>query len=335
MSRSIAGRFRARPHSNPLSDQKLDYPLSPQAMNWKTVFTASQLEHPVPEWLDLGCGYGGLLEALGPRFPQTHIIGIEIRPKVVDYVRDRVERLRTGAILPAQYTLPDPSAPAEQPKPAAAAKAQGKRYQRIQQDPNHRRAALPVPADLTPPPPPPLPAPMGTPILVGNPPAPYRWDNIAAIHSNGMKYLPNFFAKGSLSKVFVLFPDPHWKRHNLRRRIISPALLMEYAYVMREGGLMYTITDVDELHVWMDRCLAEHPLFERVPQQELEQDPCYALIWHSTADAERAVRKCLNKYPAVYRRVAPGQKAVSIPPTGIWASEVMQEAVLDEGDEDD
>ena len=27
-----------------------------------------------------------------------------------------------------------------------------------------------------------------------------------------MKYLPNFFRKGQLEKIFFLFPDPHFKK---------------------------------------------------------------------------------------------------------------------------
>jgi tRNA (guanine-N7-)-methyltransferase len=49
----------------------------------------------------------------------------------------------------------------------------------------------------------------------------------------------------------------------------SSALLAEYAYVLREGGMVYTCTDVVELNEWMVKHLEEHPLFERVPEAEL------------------------------------------------------------------
>ena len=35
-----------------------------------------------------------------------------------------------------------------------------------------------------------------------------------------------------------------------------------YAFVLREGGLIYTITDVKDLHVWMVDHLDAHPLFQ-------------------------------------------------------------------------
>ena len=61
-----------------------------------------------------------------------------------------------------------------------------------------------------------------------------------------MKYLPNFFRKGQLSKMFFLFPDPHFKKAKHKWRIINETLLAEYAFVLREGGRLYTVTDVED-----------------------------------------------------------------------------------------
>jgi tRNA G46 methylase TrmB len=46
--------------------------------------------------------------------------------------------------------------------------------------------------------------------------------------------------------------------------ICSAPLLAEYAYVLRVGGKIYTITDVAELAEWMYKHFKEHPLFEEV-----------------------------------------------------------------------
>lgn len=77
-----------------------------------------------------------------------------------------------------------------------------------------------------------------------------------------------------------MFPDPHFKKGNHRRRIIrfpyfyfpyfsSPQLLAEYAYALAVGGMAYTVTDVEDLHIWMTKHFTEHPLFERVSDKEL------------------------------------------------------------------
>ena len=57
-----------------------------------------------------------------------------------------------------------------------------------------------------------------------------------------MRYLPNYFRKHQLEKMFFCFPDPHFKVKNHRRRIISLALLNDYAYFLKPGGRLYTIT---------------------------------------------------------------------------------------------
>jgi len=80
-------------------------PVSPDMMDWRTVFPAFYPEKieangnsdrtvPKVEFADIGCGYGGLLVDLSPMFPNTLMVGMEIRLKVSDYVSDRVMALR-------------------------------------------------------------------------------------------------------------------------------------------------------------------------------------------------------------------------------------------------
>lgn len=64
---------------------------------------------------------------------------------------------------------------------------------------------------------------------------PGQYRNIACLRTNAMKYLPNFFGKHQLSKIFFLYPDPHFKRSKHKWRIISQPLLTEYSYVLRPG----------------------------------------------------------------------------------------------------
>ncbi len=69
--------------------------------------------------------------------------------------------------------------------------------------------------------------------------------------------------------MFFLFPDPHFKKKKHKARIITQQLLGEYAYLMKVGGILYTCTDVLDLHQWMVKHLDEHPLFERLTQEEM------------------------------------------------------------------
>lgn len=64
---------------------------------------------------------------------------------------------------------------------------------------------------------------------------PNKYNNVACLRTNAMKYLPNFFHKGQLSKMFFLYPDPHFKKAKHKWRIINSSSLSEYAYVLRKG----------------------------------------------------------------------------------------------------
>ena len=50
---------------------------------------------------------------------------------------------------------------------------------------------------------------------------------------NNLKFMRLLYFQ--LSKMFFLFPDPHFKKTKHKWRIISPTLLAEYAYVLRVG----------------------------------------------------------------------------------------------------
>lgn len=118
---------------------------------------------------------------------------------------------------------------------------------------------------------------------------PGDYNNIAVLRTNAMKYLPNFFRKGQLTKMFFLYPDPHFKKQKHKWRIINEQLLAEYAYVMAVGGIVYTITDVVGLHEWMTKYLDEHPLFERMTQEEVEADTIVSVSSRAHCTACRRV----------------------------------------------
>jgi len=133
---------------------------------------------------------------------------------------------------------------------------------------------------------------------------PNEYENISVVRTNSMKYLPNYFGKAQLSKMFFLFPDPHFKEKNHRRRVISPQLLDEYAYALEVGGIIYTITDVEELGDWMRSCMEDHPLFTFVPDEELEADPVVKLLISATEEGQKVARNGGQTFRAIFRRTA-------------------------------
>lgn len=119
-----------------------------------------------------------------------------------------------------------------------------------------------------------------------------------------MRFLPHYFSKGQLTKMFFLFPDPHFKASNHRRRIINTALITEYAYLLAVGGRLYTITDVKDLGDWMKEKLDSHPMFERLSDEELEDDPAAGLLTEATEEGQKVARNKGSTYRNVYRRLA-------------------------------
>ena len=103
--------------------------------------------------------------------------------------------------------------------------------------------------------------------------------------------------------MFFLFPDPHFKGKNYRRRIIQRTLLAEYAYLMKSGGILYTITDVEDLGVWMREKLEAHPLFEEVTEEELEGDEAARLLVEGTEEGQKVKRNGGKTWKAIFRRV--------------------------------
>ena len=226
--------FRSRAHCNPLShNDAAPYPRNPSALDWAGLYPTRDADNGANiAFLDVGCGFGGLAVALSTLAPTKLTLALEIRPKVAEFVRRRIESLR-------------------------------------------RQHAG-------------------------------QYDNVACLRYNAMLLLPNLLPKSSLEKIFFCFPDPHFKAKNHRRRIVSEPLLAEYAYVLKEGGLLYAITDVEELHKWHVAKLDAHNCFEKI---EIDDDDVYVnAITQETEEGKKVSRQGGHmqdgsKYAAVYKRV--------------------------------
>lgn len=55
------------------------------------------------------------------------------------------------------------------------------------------------------------------------------------------------------------------------------SFFIDPVFVCSCQGLVYTMTDVEEVHTWMVKHFAEHPLFARVPEEELVRWSCSLL----------------------------------------------------------
>ena len=228
--------YRQRAHCNPLShNDSFNVPDTPASAPWDDLYGGldwrkDSLAKAAPTILDVGCGYGGLSFALAEHLKDAKeiILALEIRAKVVEYVRLKIEALRN----------------------------------------EH----------------------------------PGKFHNMGVLRTNAMLYMPYYFKKASLSKIFICFPDPHFKVANHRRRIVSSALLAEYAYFLKEGGLLYTITDVPEVHKWHVEKCSTHGCFEALTDAEMEADPCVSMMCTVTEEGKKVARQERKAEWAVFRR---------------------------------
>ncbi|KAL9050912.1 MAG: hypothetical protein Q9162_006339 [Coniocarpon cinnabarinum] len=203
------------------------------------------------EIADIGCGFGGLLFALAPRMPDKLILGMEIRVSVTEFVKNKIWALRSQqASLSNTSTIQPPhiSTSESTDNPAASDGATN--------PPDPTTAPTAPAADESGIP--------STESTASKDPVPGSYNNISVLRTNAMKFLPNFIQKAQLSAIYLCFPDPHFKARKHKARIVSAALLSEYAYVLRPGGLVYIITDVEDLFEWMRSHFAESELFARV-----------------------------------------------------------------------
>jgi tRNA (guanine-N7-)-methyltransferase len=94
--------FRTRAHCNPLShNNSFNYPLNPEAFDWQSLYPGIVENERSVRILDIGMGFGGLTVAMANLFPDKLVMGMEIRAKVCEYVRLRIEALRQEN--PGQY----------------------------------------------------------------------------------------------------------------------------------------------------------------------------------------------------------------------------------------
>lgn len=319
--------FRQRAHVNPLNaSATFDYPISPERMDWAPFFPgyaaapgdasahAGLRDGKLVEVADVGCGFGGLLVGLAPVLPDMLCLGMEIRTKVTEYVRLRILALRNGikeedmeGHIEAAQAASEAAAAAGADEASAAAVADETMSGAAEGAASSSSSSSDSAAGAS----------SGSSVTGGIRP----YDNVSVLRTNAMKYLTSFFARGQLSKLFFCFPDPHFKKSNHRRRIVSTPLLAEYAHVLRPGGRLYTISDVRDLHNWMAAHGDAHSCFERVSDAELASDPCVGVMRTYTEEGKKVERARGDKHVAVFRRLTDEEaaaKAARLTPRGFW-----------------
>jgi tRNA (guanine-N(7)-)-methyltransferase len=199
-------------------------------------------------------------------------VGLELRSKVCDYVRQRAAVARARAAAAAEEGGGEGGERGEEAATAAATA-----------DLSSTAAAATAATAAT----------SSYPSLF----------NVSALRINAQRHLVNLFRKHQLNKIFFLFPDPHFKAKNWRRRIVTPSACAEFAYVLRPGGRLYTITDVEDLGKWMAGVLDDSPMFRRLSAEELSSDAAAGLLFVATEEGQKVARNGGKTFRACYERL--------------------------------
>lgn len=70
--------------------------------------------------------------------------------------------------------------------------------------------------------------------------------NVKLAATDAHWFLKEWVADASTAGVHVYFPDPWWKQRHRKRRLLTPDFAEECFRVLRPGGLLHFVTDVQE-----------------------------------------------------------------------------------------
>lgn len=112
--------------------------------------------------------------------------------------------------------------------------------------------------------------------------------NAGVMRTNALMFLPNVFEREQLSKIFILFPDPHFKKRKQKGRIVSPQMIEMYEYLLQDGGRIYISTDVKSLFDDMVETILAASSFASLSKENTEQDELFCMISRDTDEALRA-----------------------------------------------
>lgn len=98
-------------------------------------------------------------------------------------------------------------------------------------------------------------------------------DNAHVVCADAALLLPIAIDDGQLTDVFVLYPDPWWKKRHRKRRIIRDDFLDLLAQKMRPGANLWIRTDVGPLADAMRDTLVAHPDFIPMRAEDFPVEP--------------------------------------------------------------
>lgn len=83
-----------------------------------------------------------------------------------------------------------------------------------------------------------------------------------SLNADAREALARLGPDGSVSAVYLHFPDPWWKKRHEKRLVMGPGLLDSIARLLHEGGELFVQTDVEERAAQYEAQVLAHGAFE-------------------------------------------------------------------------
>jgi tRNA (guanine-N7-)-methyltransferase len=123
--------------------------------------------------------------------------------------------------------------------------------------------------------------------------------------------LPRLRPDGVVSRVYLHFPDPWWKKRHEKRLVMGGSILDEVARLLLPGGELFVQTDVEERAELYQGQIDEHSAF--APAGDASGSPRIADhgFVARTNREYRAIEDGLPVYRMLYRRKPAGDTVVA------------------------
>lgn len=127
--------------------------------------------------------------------------------------------------------------------------------------------------------------------------------NAHVFNTNALIFLPNFFAGNSIEKIFILFPDPQFKKKKHKARIVCLQMIPMYHFLLKMNGRIYISTDVEELFVSMVESFKGFECFKRLCEEECNSDQLFKKTFTRTDESFRAAVKTGCTFAAIFEKI--------------------------------
>lgn len=107
-------------------------------------------------------------------------------------------------------------------------------------------------------------------------------NNVRVVQANAPEVLDTMLEPGSLTELWVFFPDPWHKKRHLKRRLVQPAFAAKAAHALAPGGIWRLATDWSDYAVQMREVLDAAHEFENLHEGERSgADSPLTQVWES------------------------------------------------------